>query len=85
MRYNRPPLLPHPRTRYSVRFAILSEHRLRRASPRMVGSWSRQSLSSMLMVSNMRSGVAAAQVVMYWYRDFLRTTSWESEAAQLMT
>ena len=62
-----------------------SEQRLRSARPRMVGSWSPQSLSSMLMVSSMSSGLAAAQVVMYRYRDFFRTTSWESDAAHVMT
>ena len=62
-----------------------SEQRLRRARPRMVGSWSPQSLSSMLMVSSMSSGLAAAQVVMYRYRDFFRMTSWESDAAHVMT
>jgi len=51
----------------------------------MVGSWSPQSLSSMLMVSSMSSGLAAAQVVMYRYRDFFRMTSWESDAAHVMT
>lgn len=61
------------------------EHRLRSARPRMVGSWSPQSFSSMLMVSSMSSGLAADQAVMYWYSDFLRTTSWASDAAQLIT
>ena len=61
------------------------EQRLRSANPRMVGSWSPQSLSSMLMVRSISSGFAAAHVVIYWYSDFLRTTSCESDAAQLIT
>ena len=37
------------------------------------------------MVSSMSSGFAVAQVVMYRYRDFFRTTSWESDAAHVIT
>ena len=51
----------------------------------MVGSWSRQSFVSRLIVSSVRSGLACAYVLMNRYSIFFSTTSSALATAQVIT